>query len=125
MPPYSATESFTEDSFELGPMPKVEEIETIVSGQDIAARQPVGKITASGKWKLSDPAAEDGSEVVRGLSAIAVDATAADVKAPVIKSGRFDEASIVLTSTDHTLATIKADLTGTPLFLANVKNQSV
>ncbi|WP_270375581.1 head decoration protein [Marinicauda sp. Alg238-R41] len=120
----SQHQSYTEDSFEIGEYPLVEEIETILSGQDIAARQPVGKITASGKWKLSDPAAEDGSEVVRGFTRFAVDASGADAQASIIKSARLDQSAIVLTGTDHTIATMKADLEGTPLFLAPVLDQS-
>lgn len=121
---FSGTASFTEDSWYIGPTEIVEEIETILSGQTIEAREPLGRVTASGKWVLSDPAAEDGSEVARAFAPEAIDASGGDVSASLIKAGRFDQAGVNLDNTDHTLATIKADLEGTPLFIAPVLNTS-
>jgi hypothetical protein len=51
---------------------------TIVLGQDRKAGDVMGKITASGKYKIYDNAAVDGSEVAAGILWGDVDATAAD-----------------------------------------------
>ena len=51
---------------------------TVLSGQTPAAAAVLGKVTASGKYKVLDPAAVDGSEVAAGILYDAVDASAAD-----------------------------------------------
>lgn len=68
---------------------------TIASGENLAAKTPLGQITASGKLIAWDPAAEDGSEVALYITAYAVDASAGDQQAQVIKSGTFNPEQIV------------------------------
>jgi hypothetical protein len=57
---------------------------TIVTGQNRKAGDVMGKITASGKYKIYDNAAVDGSEVAAGILWADVDATAADKRGVVI-----------------------------------------
>ena len=55
----------------------------IASGSGIVKPGRVlGKISASGKFKPHDPAADDGSEVAAAINYSQVDATAADVVTP-------------------------------------------
>ena len=51
---------------------------TVLSGENLAAAAILGKVTASGKYKVLDPAAVDGSEAAAGILYDAVDASAAD-----------------------------------------------
>lgn len=51
----------------------------LASGQNLPAGAVIGKVTASGKWKSADPAAEDGSENAAGILLYPVNATSADV----------------------------------------------
>jgi hypothetical protein len=56
---------------------------TVLSGQTLQAAAVLGK-TASGKYKVLDPAAVDGSEVAAGILYDAVDASAADAEGVAI-----------------------------------------
>lgn len=62
----------------------------IASGQNIAARTPLGQVTATGKLVAWNPAAEDGSQVAVYIASYAINATGADTKAQVIKVGTFN-----------------------------------
>lgn len=55
-----------------------------VTGGAYASGTVLGKITASGKYTIYDPAAEDGSETAIAVLYAAVDASTADQRAPVI-----------------------------------------
>ena len=57
---------------------------TVLSGQNLQAAAVLGKITASGKYKVLAPAAVDGSEVAAGILYDAVDASAADTEGVAI-----------------------------------------
>jgi hypothetical protein len=58
---------------------------TVVSGQNLVAGAVVGKITATGKYKIYDDGAVDGSEAAAGVLFGAVDAGAADKKGVIIE----------------------------------------
>ena len=57
---------------------------TIVSGQDLAAGDVVGKITSGGKYAVYEETAIDGTEVAAGVLFDAVDASAADKTGVII-----------------------------------------
>jgi hypothetical protein len=57
---------------------------TILSGQNLSTAAVLGKVTASGKYKVLDPAAVDGSEVAAGILYDAIDASAADAEGVAI-----------------------------------------
>lgn len=63
---------------------------TIAAGQNLAKRTPLGQVAATGKFVEWSPAGNDGSQVAVRLTPFAVDATAGDKDAPLIKSGTFD-----------------------------------
>ncbi|MGH6912577.1 MAG: head decoration protein [Geminicoccales bacterium] len=57
---------------------------TVLSGQNLQAATVLGKVTASSKYKVLDPAAVDGSEAAAGILYDAVDASAADAQGVAI-----------------------------------------
>ena len=56
----------------------------VASGQNLAACDVVGKITASSKYAIYDNAAVDGTEVAAGILYSAVDASAADQRGVIL-----------------------------------------
>jgi hypothetical protein len=60
------------------------EIITVLSGQILSAGAVLGKVTASGKYKVLAPAADDGSEVAAAILYGAVDASAGDAEGVAI-----------------------------------------
>ena len=66
----------------------VDDTDTLVSGQNLAAGRVLGKITASGKLTAYDNTASNGSEVAVGVLYAAVDAIGGDkAKTRVLKRG--------------------------------------
>lgn len=111
------TESYTELPLVTGGFPTYAEPETVKSGEGVLPKGTVmGRITATGKWVKSLKASNDGSEVARGILPEQVDATAADVKAPVYKAGTFNPAALTF-GAGHDESTVKADFEGTPMFV--------
>lgn len=56
---------------------------TISSGADLVAGTVLGKITASGKYAIHDPAAVDGTEAAAAILLADANAASADVRAVV------------------------------------------
>ncbi|MCP4352297.1 MAG: head decoration protein [Desulfobacterales bacterium] len=110
------TETYTPDTLVMAGFPEYAEPETIKSGETLTRGTVVGKITATGKIVKSLAAASDGSKDPIGILVEDVDASAADVIAPVYKAGVFNPDSLTL-GTGHSEATVKAAFEGTPLFL--------
>lgn len=66
----------------------VDDTDTLVSGQNLEAGAVVGRITASGKLKIYDNGASDGSETAVGILYADVNASGGDVtKVRVLKRG--------------------------------------
>jgi hypothetical protein len=108
--------SYTPDNLIAGEYPRVARVVTIASGVNLAQGALLGKITASGKFKLSASAATDGSEVPDAILAEAANATATDVQAVVYFSGEFNESALSL-GAGHTLASVKAGLRDRNIYL--------
>ena len=108
--------SYTPDNLIAGEYPRVARVVTIASGVNLAQGALLGKITASGKFKLSASAATDGSEVPDAILAEVANATAADVQAVVYFSGEFNESALSL-GAGHTLASVKAGLRDRNIYL--------
>ena len=89
---------------------------TIESGQDLVRGAVLGRVTATGEFKLSASAAGDGSETPVGILANDVDATGGATEAPVYVAGDFNERELTL-GTGHTLATVRNAFRGTPIFI--------
>jgi len=60
---------------------------TILSGENLAASDVVGKVTASGKYVAYDNAASDGSQAAAGVLVVAVDASDADTLGAIVIRG--------------------------------------
>lgn len=89
-----------------GDYPLKSEPVVVASGQTLAEGAVIGKVTATQKYVLSLAGAVDGSEVPRGVLAVAVDAAAGDVTGPAYFSGAFAEEKMVF-GTGHTAATVR------------------
>jgi hypothetical protein len=60
------------------------EIITVLSGQTLSAGAVLGKVTASGKYKVLAPADDNGSEVAAGILYGTVDASGGDAEGVAI-----------------------------------------
>lgn len=103
-----ATETFTPGDLLVGDYPVATRPITVVSGEGVLVRGTVlGKVTASGKYRQSLAASNDGSETPKAILAVDVDATSADVDTVEYASGGFNGAKLTL-GTGITLAAVKA-----------------
>lgn len=104
-----------------GEYPRIERIITIASGSALTKGSVLGRVTASGKFILSESDATDGSETPDAILAEDVDASAEDKQAIVYFSGEFNENALTL-GTGHTVESIRAGLRSKSIFLRS--NQS-
>lgn len=86
----ASPETLTPDELFAGTAEVTTDIGKLVTGQNLARRTVVGRITASGKLTAWVPGAGDGSQVAIGVLVHAVDATAADKDAQFYRSGVFN-----------------------------------
>jgi hypothetical protein len=84
------TESFTQTQIFAGSADVVTVPVTVVSGQNLAIRAVVGRVTASGKIKICDTAAVDGSQTPIGILVNAVDASGGDKAGDIYVGGDFN-----------------------------------
>ena len=68
---------------------------TVLSGQNLAANEVVGRVTASGKIMASIIGASDGSEVPLGILVNAIDASGGDLAGTIYIGGDFNEDELV------------------------------
>jgi hypothetical protein len=109
------SETYTPQNLIAGDYPLVTDIVIVDTGV-LAIGTVLGKITASGKYKICDSTAVDGSAAPLCILGEAVDATSADVNAVVYLSGAFDENQLVFGGTD-TAATHRAALRAKNIYL--------
>lgn len=79
----------------------------LLTGQVVVRGQMMGRITATGKWKKYQSASVDGSEIPRGVSAEAIDATAADKKIVIYTTGEFNKNALVFDGGDTLTVAVK------------------
>jgi len=91
---------------------------TVASGADLAAGAVVGRITASGKYILSDEAAGDGSETPVAILLTAASAASADAEAVALLSGAVAADKLVFGGS-HDAGTVETAFraAGRPLFV--------
>jgi len=89
----NATETFTPDQLLAGEGEVRTTTLTITAGTAIAAIVPMGQITATGVWAIYAPAASDGTQYARALTAEASGTT--DAVIPAYVSGVFNTAEVV------------------------------
>ena len=104
------------DNLLAGDFPIVTESITLVSGENRTRGALLGKVTASGKYKLSLSAAVDGSQTPVAILGRDTDASAADVVTVGYFSGEFNQNELTY-GTGHTAATVKANLQARSIFL--------
>jgi hypothetical protein len=115
----AGSELFTEknDDFVLSGFPIMTRPRTIASGAGVLkAGTVLGQITASKKFVTALAASDDGSQNVKEILAVDVDATASDVTAPTYVSGEFDKNKLIYGAGITADAAAEA-LEGTTLFL--------
>ena len=112
--------SYTPDNLFSGEYPRVARLVTIAEGVDLAKGSVLGRITESGKFKLSAAADKDGSEKPDAILAEAALAESQEVQAVVYFSGEFNEHALIL-GEGHTLGTLRLTLRAKNIFLR--KNQ--
>ena len=100
---------FSPDDLFAGDYPVVGRKVTILSGQNVARGSVLGKITASGKFILSDDGAVDGSQTPDVILAEDVDASGGDKEGVVYLSGHFNDAALTFGGA-HTAASTRDGL---------------
>jgi len=112
---------YTPDNLLAGEYPRIERLVTIAAGADLAKGAVLGRITASGKFKLSASASSDGSQTPDAILAEKASAAGADVQAVVYFSGEFNENALTL-GAGHTLDAMRLTLKAKSIYLrANQK----
>ena len=112
---------YTPDNLLAGEYPRIERLVTIAAGADLAKGAVLGRITASGKFKLSASASSDGSQTPDAILAEKASASGADVQAVVYFSGEFNENALTL-GAGHTLDAVRLTLKAKSIYLrANQK----
>ncbi|TLX65077.1 head decoration protein [Stutzerimonas nosocomialis] len=104
------------DDWITGSHPYNTALGTLASGTNVAARVPLGQVSATGKFVPWDPAAEDGSQVAVRLSLYPVEAGAGDAEAQMITGGSFNP-DLVAWPAGTTSAQKLAAFAGTPIVL--------
>lgn len=94
---------------------------TLLSGENRSRGAVLGKVTASGKYKLSAAAAGDGSETPDAILTVDTDASAADVETVAYFRGQFDDGEITL-GAGHTVASVFEGLRAKGIFLETVED---
>lgn len=110
-PSFSSTSKTLPDHY-AGEFPRVSKDVTIKSGQNLTAGAVLGRVTATGEFRLSvTPAAvgDEGSEVPIAILIKDVDASAAAKEGPVDLTGEFDEAELTF-GAGHTADSTRWDL---------------
>lgn len=110
------TETYTEDNLLSGDFPRATRGVTIESGQNLVRGSVLGRVTASGEYKISVDGAADGSEEPIVILAEAVDASDAAAESVVYLTGQFNEDRINLDAS-HDLDTVRDSLRDLSIFL--------
>lgn len=116
---FTSQGSLTPDTLIAGEFPRVTRTETIAAGANLTRGALLGRITASGKFKLSAAAANDGSEVPEAILLVDAPAAAADVQSMIALTGEYNEDALVL-GAGHTIGSIKQGLRQLSIFLRKI-----
>lgn len=93
---------------------------TLLSGQNLVRGAVIGKVTASGKYKISLAADTIGSETPDLILAEDCDASAGDKQALAYSRGDFIAQAVTI-GTGHTIASIKEGLRVKNIILINTQ----
>lgn len=115
---YSST-SYTPDQIVAGEFDDlIAEKITVLSGQNLTRGTVIGKVTASGKYKVSLAADTIGSETPDLILAEDCDASGGDKSAIAYSRGDFNAQKLTI-GTGHTIASIKEGLRVKNIILIN------
>jgi hypothetical protein len=94
----------------------------VANGQGVLPKYSVVAIlTSSGKLVKHVPGASDGSQIAVGITTQKVDATSADAKVAIYKSGFFNHLALTWHANTNTLALRKAVFERTPIAIGSVR----
>lgn len=93
------------DNFIAGEFPRITRLVTVTGGAQLPQGAVLGRITADGRYQLSDAGASDGSETPDIILAEPVDASLTDVQAHAYFTGEFNTALLTL-GAGHTLESV-------------------
>ena len=88
--------TYSPDNLIAGDFPLRSQGGTLLAGQSYVRGSVLGKVDASKKLTLCDPAADDGSENPVGILIADVDATSADAAGMMYISGDFNENALTI-----------------------------
>ena len=111
-----SSQAYTPDQLVAGELPLLSRQITLLSGQNLARGAVLGKVTASGKYKLSAAGAGDGSETPDAILAEATDASSGDKQTVAYFRGDFNENQVTL-GAGHTVDSIREGLRGKGIWL--------
>ena len=115
--PSFETEAYVPDRLIAGHADLITDQKTILSGEGVLVRGALlGRVTASGKYRLSLTASNDGSQTPVAILAEDVDATADDAEAPAYEAGEFNSNAMTF-GTGHTAASVRDELTARGIYL--------
>lgn len=114
-------QEFAPDKLIAGSFPVVTESVTLESGQNLLRGALLGKVTATGKYKLSVASANDGSQNPVAILAKDTDATAGDTVTVVYLSGEFNEDAVIY-GTGHTANSVRDALRNLNIYLKKIKS---
>ncbi len=102
---FNADGSITPDNLLSGEFPRLSRIVTVMGQATLIAGTVLGKITADGRYRISETASRDGSEQPDAILAEAIDLSHGDVQASVYLTGEFNSNALTL-GNGHTLASV-------------------
>jgi len=117
------SEQFIPDNLFSGDHEIATDSETLILGASLERGAVLGKITASGKVKLLDKDATDGSQEPYCVLAEDTDATSADKVVPVYLTGQFDP-TVLTVASGTTVAEIKTAMRKVGMFQKNSFDRS-
>lgn len=88
------TEAFTLEQLFAGTADVITQPITVVSGQNLVQYTVLGKITASNKFAVCNPGANDGSQVAVAILCHATDASGGDKAATAYFAGDFNQEAL-------------------------------
>ncbi|MGE4268234.1 MAG: head decoration protein [Deferribacterales bacterium] len=112
-------ETFEDVQLISGRFPYHSHVVTVESGQNLSRGAVLGKVTASGKYKLSASAATDGSQTAVVILAEDVDATSADTDAIVLITASV-VADALIYGEGHTQETVWESLAANSIYIIEV-----
>lgn len=108
--------TFEADNLIAGEYPRAARIVTLTGQGTLTPGAVLGEISADGRYKLSEAASTDGSEIPDGILAEICDLNGTDIQALIYLTGEFNAQALVL-GKGHTLESIRQAFRTRSIFL--------